>query len=81
MVLPILEKIDVQQESKVVGVDFNKGFVALSEVKEDGNLINTDKIYYRFKKGDGSINDLRVLADTLVKRCISKNASLAIDEA
>lgn len=75
-----VEKIDVQQESKVVGVDFNKGFVALSEVKEDGNLINTDKIYYRFKKGDGSINDLRVLADTLVKRCISKNASLAIED-
>ena len=75
-----VEKIDVQQESKAIGVDFNKGFVALSEVKEDGNLINIDKIYYRFKKGDGSINDLRVLADTLAKRCISDKASLAIED-
>lgn len=53
-----VDKTDVRQESKVIGVDFNKGFVALSEVKEDGNLINTDKIYYRFRKGDGSKNDL-----------------------
>jgi hypothetical protein len=45
-----VDKADVQQESKVIGVDFNKGFVALSEIKEDGNLINTDKIYYRFRK-------------------------------
>lgn len=75
-----VEKIDVQQESKAIGVDFNKGFVALSEVKEDGNLINTDKIYYRFRKGNGSKNDLRVLADTLSKRCIKNNASLAIED-
>ena len=74
-----VEKVDVQQESKVIGVDFNKGFVALSEVKGDGNLINTDKIYYRFRKGDSSKNDLRVLADALAKRCINNNASLAIE--
>lgn len=75
-----LDKADVQQESKIIGVDFNKGFVTLSEIKEDGNLINTDKIYYRFKQGDGSKNDLRVLADTLAKRCISNNASLATED-
>lgn len=74
------EKVDAQQESKIIGVDFNQGFVALSEIKEDGNLINTDKIYYRFRKGDGSKNNLRVLADTLAKRCISNNASLAIED-
>lgn len=74
------DKAGVQQESKVIGVDFNKGFVAISEVKEDGNLIDTDKIYYRFRKGDGSKNDLRVLADTIAKRCINNNASLAIED-
>ena len=75
-----VEKADVQQESKVIGVDFNKGFVALSEIKEDGNLVDTDKIYYRFRKGDSSKNDLRALADTLAKRCINNNASLAIED-
>ena len=75
-----VEKIDAQQESKVIGVDFNKGFVAISEVKEDGNLINTDKIYYRFRQGDRAKNDLRVLADVVAKRCISTNSSLAIED-
>lgn len=75
-----VEKIDAQQESKIIGVDFNKGFVALSKIKEDGNLVDTDKIYYRFRKGNGSKNDLRVLADVLAKRCISNNASLAIED-
>lgn len=75
-----VEKVEAQQENKVIGIDFNKGFIAISEVKEDGNLINTDKIYYRFRKGNGSKNDLRVLADTLSKRCIKNNASLAIED-
>ena len=75
-----VEKIDAQQESKIIGVDFNKGFVALSKIKEDGNLVDTDKIYYRFRKGDSSKNDLRALADTLAKRCISNKASLAIED-
>ena len=75
-----VEKTDVRQEDNVIGVDFNKGFVALSEVKKDGNLVNTNKIYYRFRKGNGSKNDLRVLADVLAKRCISNNASLAIED-
>lgn len=70
----------MRQEDNVIGVDFNKGFVALSEVKKDGNLVNTNKIYYRFRKGNGSKNDLRVLADVLAKRCISNNASLAIED-
>jgi transposase, IS605 orfB family len=75
-----VEKTDVRQEDNVIGVDFNKGFVALSEVKKDGNLVNTNKTYYRFRKGNGSKNDLRVLADVLAKRCISNNASLAIED-
>lgn len=74
-----IEKDDVPQEDKIIGVDFNKGFVALSEVKEDGNLINTDKIYYRFRKGDKSKNDLRTLASEIVKCCVAQGTSLAIE--
>ena len=62
-----------------MGIDFNKGFVALSEVKEDGNLINTDKIYYRFKQGDKTTNDLRQLALDIATRCKENNMSLAIE--
>lgn len=76
----IVEKEMPNQQDKIIGIDFNKGFIALSEVKEDGNLINTDKIYYRFRHGNKAKNDLRVLADTVAKRCISTNSSLAIED-
>ena len=59
--------------------DFNKGFVAISEVKEDGNLVNTDKIYYRFKQGDKTTNDLKQLAHDMAIRCKENNMSLAIE--
>ena len=75
-----LEKDDPCLQDRIIGVDFNKGFVTISEVKEDGNLIATDKIYYRFGRGNGSKNDLRVLADVLAKRCINNNTSLAIED-
>ena len=75
-----VEKEIQDQQDKVIGIDFNKGFIALSEVKEDGNLVNTDKIYYRFRQGDRAKNDLRVLADVVVKRCMFTNSSLAIED-
>ena len=62
-----------------MGIDFNKGFIALSEVKEDGNLINADKIYYRFKQGSKTTNDLRQLASDIAARCRENNMSLAIE--
>ena len=74
-----IEKNDISEQNRYIGIDFNKGFVALSEVKEDGNLINTDKIYYRFKKGNKTTNDLRQLAHDIAIRCKENNMSLAIE--
>ena len=74
-----IEKNDIAEQNKYMGLDFNKGFIALSEVKEDGNLINTDKIYYRFKQGNKTTNDLRQLALDIATRCKENNMSLAIE--
>lgn len=74
-----IEKNDISEQDRYIGVDFNKGFVALSEVKEDGNLINTDRIYYRFKQGSKTKNDLRQLAHDIAIRCKENNMSLAIE--
>lgn len=74
-----IEKNDIAEQDKYMGIDFNKGFVAISEVKEDGNLINTDKIYYRFKQGNKTTNDLRQLARDITIRCKENNMSLAIE--
>ena len=74
-----IEKNDISEQDRYMGIDFNKGFIALSEVKEDGNLINTDKIYYRFKQGNKTTNDLRQLAHDIAIRCKENNMSLAIE--
>ena len=74
-----IEKNDIAEQDRYMGIDFNKGFIAISEVKEDGNLINTDKIYYRFKQGSKTRNDLRQLAHDMAIRCKENNMSLAIE--
>lgn len=74
-----IEKNDISEQDRYMGVDFNKGFIAISEVKEDGNLVNTDKIYYRFKQGSKTTNDLRQLAHDITIRCKENNMSLAIE--
>jgi transposase, IS605 orfB family len=74
-----IEKNDITEQDRYAGIDFNKGFITLSEVKEDGNLINTDKIYYRFKQGNKTTNDLRQLALDIAIRCKENNMSLAIE--
>lgn len=74
-----IEKNDISEQDRYMGIDFNKGFIAISEVKEDGNLVNTDKIYYRFKQGDKTTNDLRQLAHDIAIRCKESNMSLAIE--
>ena len=74
-----IEKNDISEQGKYMGIDFNKGFIALSEIKEDGNLVATDKIYYRFKQGNKTTNDLRQLARDITIRCKENNMSLAIE--
>lgn len=74
-----IEKNDITEQDRYAGIDFNKGFIALSEVKEDGNLVNTDKIYYRFKQGNKTTNDLRQLALDIAIKCKENNMSLAIE--
>lgn len=74
-----IERNNIAEQDQYIGIDFNKGFIALSEVKEDGNLTGTDKIYYRFKQGDKTTNDLRQLALDIATRCKENNMSLAIE--
>ena len=47
-----------------IGLDFNKGFIALSETDRNSNLIGTDILKYRFGKGNKTQSDL--------EKCISK---------
>ena len=42
-----------------IGIDFNKGFVAISQINKYGHLIKTDKMTYRFRNGNKTKNDLQ----------------------
>ena len=53
-----------------IGIDFNKGFLAISEIDRNGNLVKTDILKYRFGKGNKTKFDL--------EKCISKILKIAL---
>ena len=64
----------------VVGVDFNKGFVSVSETDKYGNLINTFNIDYQYSKGNQTTNDFQVIATTLKDYCLNTGKDLVIEK-
>ena len=64
----------------VVGVDFNKGFVSVSETDEYGNLINTFNIDYQYSKGNQTTNDFQYIATRLKDYCLNVGKDLVIEK-
>ena len=64
----------------VVGVDFNKGFVSVSETDKYGNLINTFNIDYQYSKGNQTKNDFQCIATRLKDYCLNKGKDLVIEK-
>lgn len=64
----------------VVGVDFNKGFVSVSETDKCGNLINTFNINYRYSKGKQTTNDFQYIATKLKDYCLNTGKDLVIEK-
>ena len=54
-----------------IGIDFNKGFLTVSETDRNGNLVKTDILKYRFGKGNKTKSDL--------ESCISKILKIALE--
>ena len=50
-----------------IGLDFNKGFVTLSETNQYGHLIRTEFLPYRFKSGNKTKTDLQRIAKNVVR--------------
>ena len=63
-----------------VGVDFNKGFVSVSETDKYGNLINTFNIYYQYSKCNQTTNDFRCIATKLKDYCLNVGKDLVIEK-
>ena len=63
-----------------VGVDFNKGFVSVSETDKYGNLINTFNINYQYSKGNQTTNDFQYIATKLKDYCLNTGKDLVIEK-
>lgn len=62
-----------------IGVDFNKGFLTVSEIDRNGNLLNTEKMYYRFEQGNKTKSDLEKIILYIVRKCIETGKDLCIE--
>lgn len=63
-----------------VGVDFNKGFVSVSETDKYGNLINTFNIDYQYSKGNETTSDFQYIATRLKDYCLNTGKDLVIEK-
>ena len=64
----------------VVGVDFNKGFVSVSETDKYGNLINTFNIDYQYSKGNQTTRDFQNIATRLKDYSLAIGKDLVIEK-
>ena len=63
-----------------IGLDFNKGFITLSETNQYGHLIQTQFLPYRFKAGNKTKTDLQTIANHVVTLARSTGKDICIED-
>ena len=63
-----------------IGVDFNKGFLTVSEIDKSGNLIGTDILKYRFGKGNKTQSDLENCISEIIKRALDTGKDVCFED-
>ena len=64
----------------VIGIDFNKGFVAISQTNKYGHLIGIDKMTYRFGNGNKTKNDLLLIINKLMELAINIGKDIVVED-
>ena len=64
----------------VIGIDFNKGFVAISQTNKYGHLIGIDKMTYRFGSGDKTKNDLLLIINKLTELALKTGKDIVVED-
>lgn len=64
----------------VIGLDFNKGFITLSETNKYGHLMQTQLLPYRFKSGNKTKTDLQDIASYVTKLACQTGKDLIIED-
>ena len=62
-----------------IGLDFNKGFVTLSETNQYGHLVKTQFMPYRFKSGNKTKSDLQGVANHVVRLALRRGKDVCIE--
>ena len=63
-----------------IGVDFNKGFVTVSQINKYGHLVRTDKMAYRFGSGNKTKNDLLLIINKLTELAIYTGKDIVAED-
>ena len=63
-----------------IGIDFNKGFVTISQTNKYGHLVKTDKIAYRFGSGNKTENDLLLIINKLTELAIYTGKNIVVED-
>jgi len=62
-----------------IGLDFNKGFITLSETNKYGHLVSTNFFPYRFKNGYATKTDLESIVNKVVSHAIKTGKDICIE--
>ena len=63
-----------------IGIDFNKGFVTISQTNKYGHLIKTDKMTYRFRNRNKTENDILLIINKLTELAIYTGKDIAVED-
>jgi len=63
-----------------IGLDFNKGFITLSETNQYGHLVQTQFLPYRFKAGNKTKTDLQHIAKHVITLARSTGKDICIED-
>ena len=62
-----------------IGLDFNKGFVTLSETNQYGHLVKTQFMPYRFKSGNKTKSDLQGIVNHVTRLALQTGKDVCIE--
>lgn len=64
----------------VIGIDFNKGFIAISQTNKYGHLVSIDKMAYRFGSGNKTKNDLLLIINKLMELALKTGKDIVVED-
>ena len=73
------EGIVTRSDYGTIGLDFNKGFVTLSETNQYGHLVKTQFMPYRFKSGNKTKADLQNIANHVAGLALRRGKDVCIE--